>query len=284
MKNTVLVKQLLLFAVLGIAISGCAIEPVQSDRAPIIKGAPDWVNNGSMLSSRDGENIFVGVSSSGPKGDMALQKSIANDNSVTEVAIMLASYLDVIENDFMSSDRSSENGVSDERTIRQARDAVSQQIEDSATRNINEIVARQIDNAIVRQFKDTISKQLKDDIVKQVRKESMRNIKEAIWYQMEFSHDLEEVIGRQIKESVSRQVKSIGKPSMAHVKIIANWRDPNTNIIWSISELEIKHLKNAMATSADANLNLKKYFETNADLIFQRMIDEKENPSPYLFK
>ena len=270
----------------GIVMSGCTIEPIQSDRDDSIKGAPDWVNKGSMVVNRDGVRIFVGVGSARPQGDLALQKSVADDSSMTEVATTLSAYLDVISKDFIASDRSGDNGVNDDRSSRQARDEILRQIEENSAKHINDSVKQQIDNAITRQFKDTISKQLKEDISRQIRKESFRTINEAIGYQIDFSLKIEEIIHEAIKDLVSHQVKSITKPSMTGAKIIANWRDPNTNKIWSISELEMKHVKNVMDGAGDLNLNLKKYFETNADPIFDRMIDEKSNPSfnPFSFK
>lgn len=156
-----------------------------------IKGAPDWVNQGTnILNSKDGR-LFHGVGSASPMGDMALQRSVADDRARAEVARVLSSYLDVVSNDYMSSAKSGDTtGVSE--------------------------------------------------------------------------------------EAVSRQIRNISKVNLAGAKIIGNWRDPKTNAIYSIAELDMNHVKNTLAGVQDMNADLKRYIETSADNIFDRVAKEKK--------
>jgi len=171
-------------------ISGCGSEPTKVESDLGIKGAPDWVNEGSnILSTKDGR-MFHGVGSASPMGDMALQKSTADDRARAEVARILSSYLDVVSNDYMASAKSGDNGVNE--------------------------------------------------------------------------------------EAVSRQIKNTTKVNMAGARIIGSWRDPKSNTIWSIAELDMQHVKSTIAGVNDMNADLKRYIETSADNIFDRVAKEKK--------
>ena len=195
MKNLFVIKKWLSLAVLVAVISGCSSEPTKVESNLGIKGAPDWVNKGSnTLGSKEGR-LFHGVGSASPMGDMALQKSVADDRARAEVARVLSSYLDVVSNDYTAAAKSGEVG-------------------DKST-GVNE-------------------------------------------------------------EAVSRQIKNTTKVNMAGARIIGSWRDPKSNAIWSIAELDMQHVKNTMAGVNDMNADLKRYIETSADNIFDRVAKEKK--------
>lgn len=78
------------------------------------------------------------------------------------------------------------------------------------------------------------------------------------------------------EESVSRQIKSTTKVNMAGARIIGSWRDPASNTIWSIAELDMKYVKSTMAGVADMNADLKRYIETSSDNIFDHLSKEKK--------
>ncbi|MBI3479412.1 MAG: hypothetical protein HY016_03510 [Nitrosomonadales bacterium] len=189
MKNFHSVLKLLSIALLALFISACSSKTkVESDLG--LKGAPDWVNEGSnILSDKDGR-LFHGVGSASPTGDMALQKSVADDRARAEVAKVLSSYMDVVSNDYMSSAKSSGANVAE--------------------------------------------------------------------------------------EAVSRQIKALTKVNLTGAKIIGSWRDPKTNIIYSIAELDMKQVKNTLAETQDMNDDLRRYIETRADNIFDRVAKEKK--------
>lgn len=188
MKNFHSVVKLFFNVLILFSVVACSsTTTVESDMG--IKGAPDWVNQGTnILNSKDGR-LFHGVGSASPMGDMALQKSVADDRARAEVARVLSSYLDVVSNDYMSSAKSGDTGVSE--------------------------------------------------------------------------------------EAVSRQIKNVSKVNLAGARIIGNWRDPKTNVIYSIAELDMNHVKTTLAGVQDMNADLKRYIETSADNIFDRVAKEK---------
>lgn len=189
MKKLPVFAKLLSMALFVFAISACSnTTTVESDLG--LKGAPDWVNKGTnVLNSKDGR-LFHGVGSASPMGDMALQKSVADDRARAEVARVLSSYLDVVSNDYMSSAKSGDTGVSE--------------------------------------------------------------------------------------EAVSRQIKSLSRVNLSGAKIIGSWRDTKTNVIYSIAELDMNHVKSTLAGVQDMNADLKRYIETSADNIFDRVAKEKK--------
>jgi hypothetical protein len=189
MKMPLAVAKLFFIAALTAVIAACTTSTkVESDLG--LKGAPDWVNQGSsILNDKDGR-LFHGVGSASPTGDMSLQKSVADDRARAEVARVLSSYMDVVSSDYMASAKSGEAGAAE--------------------------------------------------------------------------------------ESVSRQIKNLSKINLTGAKIIGSWRDPKTNIIYSIAELDMNHVKSTLNGVQDMNTDLKRYIETQADNIFDRVAKEKK--------
>ncbi len=189
MKISLAVAKLLVLTVLAAVIAGCSsTTKVESDLG--LKGAPDWVNEGTnILNNKDGR-LFHGVGSASPVGDMSLQKSVADDRARAEVARILSSYMDVVSNDYMAAAKASGTGVTE--------------------------------------------------------------------------------------ESVSRQIKNLSKVNLTGARIIGSWRDPKTSIIYSIAELDMKQVKSTLGGVQDMNTDLKRYIETEADNIFDRVAKEKK--------
>ena len=187
MENLHAVAKLLSMAVFVTAIAACSsTTKVESDLG--LKGAPDWVNQGTnILNNKDGR-LFHGVGSASAMGDMALQKSVADDRARAEVARVLSSYLDVVSNDYMAAAKAGDASVTE--------------------------------------------------------------------------------------ESVSRQIRNLSKVNLVGARIIGSWRDPKTNIIYSIAELDMNHVKSTLAGVNDMNDGLKRYIETHADNIFDSMSDK----------
>lgn len=89
----------LAFTLLGACGGGKTV--VESDLK--IKGAPDWVNEGTnILNSKDGR-LFHGIGSAPKLGDLELQRSTAENRARSEVARILSSYMDVVSKDFIAS-------------------------------------------------------------------------------------------------------------------------------------------------------------------------------------
>jgi hypothetical protein len=93
-----------LFAV-GLAVllmAGCAGKTkVESDLG--IKGAPDWVNEGSQILNDKGGRLFHGVGQAPLMGDESLQVSTADNRARSEVARVLSSFFDVVNSDYGSA-------------------------------------------------------------------------------------------------------------------------------------------------------------------------------------
>lgn len=189
MKNFHLIAKLSFMALFALAVSACSsTTKVESDLG--IRGAPDWVNEGTnILNDKDGR-LFHGVGSASPMGDMALQKSTADDRARAEVARILSSYMDVVSNDYISSAKAGGASVAE--------------------------------------------------------------------------------------EAVSRQIKSLTRVNLAGARIIGSWRDKKANIIYSIAELDMKHVKSTLAGTQNMNDDLKRYIETSADNIFDRVAKENK--------
>ncbi|HEX5055213.1 MAG TPA: hypothetical protein VFX02_01825 [Gammaproteobacteria bacterium] len=103
------------------ACSGGATK-VDSDLG--IKGAPDWVNEGTQSVSNKGGRLIQGVGSSPPLGDESLQISTADNRARTEIARVVSTYLDVMGNDYMAATKQTE-GYTADASIQQQINSVS---------------------------------------------------------------------------------------------------------------------------------------------------------------
>lgn len=177
------VRLLVLMGIVALAACG-GRTTVESDLG--IKGAPNWVNEGTgVLKNKDGR-LFHGVGSAPPMGDLSLQISTADERARAEVARVLSSYLDVVSNDYLA--------------------------------------ARGGANAI------------------------------------------------EADQAVSRQIKILTKVNLAGAKIIGHWRDKKSNTIWSIAELDMKHVKATLEGVQDMNEDLRRYVVEHADNIFDKRL------------
>ncbi len=102
----------------AIVLFGCSgNETIESDLG--IKGAPDWVNEGTQaVNDRDGQ-LIQGVGMAPPMNDPSLQKSTADNRARAEVARVLSTFIDSTINDYSSSNNGN-NSSSVERDIRSA--------------------------------------------------------------------------------------------------------------------------------------------------------------------
>ena len=78
------------------------------------------------------------------------------------------------------------------------------------------------------------------------------------------------------EEAVSRQIKNLSRVNLAGAKIIARWQDKKTSIVYSIAELDMKQVKNTLSTAQDMNADMRRFLESNADNIFDRVTQEKK--------
>ncbi|MGV8934889.1 MAG: hypothetical protein ACOH1I_09705 [Gallionellaceae bacterium] len=268
----------LMFSLL-ILVSACTIEPLRNDKREVIKDAPDWVNKGSRLDTEKTARIFYGVSFALPQGDLGLQKSIADDASAKEVEKVLLTYLDAVSNDYMTSTRTSERSGN--------KPAVYREIDSTVPSQVAEGIQHRIDEAIARQYKDKdknqISPKLKEEISQRVKDSMVRQTQNTIAYNTDFYYQLEDEISRQILGRAAQQLKNTVAVHLSAVKIMDTWRDSKTKTVWSLSALELKSVKNSMSTIKDLNVDLKAYFDGNADNIFDGMIRDRDSIDPFYF-
>lgn len=79
-----------------------------------------------------------------------------------------------------------------------------------------------------------------------------------------------------VEQAVTRQVKAVTKLNLSGSKIIGRWKDNRTNMVYSISELDLKQIKSTVQGAKDMNPNLRRYFDSNAENIFDK-VAAKEN-------
>lgn len=72
-------------------------------------------------------------------------------------------------------------------------------------------------------------------------------------------------------QSVSRQVKAVTKVNLAGAKIVGRWKDPRTATVYSLAELDLKHVKETVQNTRDMNEDLRRYIQRNADNIFDKV-------------
>lgn len=175
---------LMLLAVLTMGLAACGGKTtVESDLG--IKGAPDWVNEGTnMLNDRDGR-LFHGVGSAPPMNDMNLQKSVADNRARSEIARVLSTYMEVVSSDYLASTGSGASALTE--------------------------------------------------------------------------------------QSVSREINAVTKINLSGAKVIGRWRDKRTNVIYSIVELDMKHVKDVVSKVDQMNDGLRSFILSNGDNIFDRV-------------
>lgn len=75
------------------------------------------------------------------------------------------------------------------------------------------------------------------------------------------------------EESVSRQIRASTKINLRGVKVIANWRDPQTAVIYSLCELDMDHVKETVKKSEEMERGLQRYITRRGDNIFDRVLE-----------
>jgi len=109
-------------------LAGCSGKTmVESDLG--LKGAPDWVNEGTQVLNDKGGRYFHGVGQAPVMGDDSLQISTADNRARAEVARILSTFIDVAHHDYASASGSGGEVVSEQ--------AISQQLETLSRTNIS---------------------------------------------------------------------------------------------------------------------------------------------------
>ena len=73
------------------------------------------------------------------------------------------------------------------------------------------------------------------------------------------------------EQAVTRQIENLTQINLTGVKIIGRWRDENTGEIWSLAELDIKHMKKTLDKAMQMSPALREFLAKEGDSIFDRM-------------
>jgi hypothetical protein len=73
------------------------------------------------------------------------------------------------------------------------------------------------------------------------------------------------------EQAVSRQIKAVTKQNLAGAKIIGRWKDAKTNVVYSISELDLKQVKATTQGAKEMNEDLRRYIDRNAENVFDKV-------------
>ena len=71
-------------------------------------------------------------------------------------------------------------------------------------------------------------------------------------------------------QSVTRQINALTKVNLAGAQIIGHWHDKRTGTIYSIAELDVRHIKETVGHVEDMDAGLQHYIHDNADNIFDK--------------
>lgn len=71
-------------------------------------------------------------------------------------------------------------------------------------------------------------------------------------------------------QSVSRQIRNLTRVNLTGAKIIGHWREPKTNMVYAIAELDMQSVKETLQGVQEMNQDLKRYISEHGDNIFDR--------------
>ena len=95
-------KHLLITLCLSLFLAACSSSPsIESDMG--IKGAPDWVNEGTQAVDNDDGRFVYGVAFAPPLNDESLQTATADSRARAELARVVSTYVDSTLSDYAAS-------------------------------------------------------------------------------------------------------------------------------------------------------------------------------------
>ena len=101
-KSAALLAKILLISAVSLGMLACGGRTnIESDLH--IKGAPDWVNEGTQAVSDKKGRLIQGIGMAPVMGDFSLQKSTADARARAEIARVLSSYVESTMNDYTAS-------------------------------------------------------------------------------------------------------------------------------------------------------------------------------------
>ncbi len=183
MERSTYFARLLLTVCIVSLLAACGSRTIESDLG--IKGAPDWVNQGSQALNDKGGRLFHGIGSAPEMNDDALQKAAADNRARAELASILSSYMDVVIQDYTAT-----------------------------------------------------------------------------------AGDGEQTFNEQ---ALSRQVDSVTRINLGGARIIANWRNPDTGVIYSLAELDMQQVREVVNTAGEMDPGLRRHIRDHGDNLFDQV-------------
>jgi hypothetical protein len=94
------------------------------------------------------------------------------------------------------------------------------------------------------------------------------------------SKDYVESVGtgeqQELSQAISHDIENITQVNLTGAKIIGNYRDEKSNTIYSIAELDMKHVKGILDNVDNMNAGFRDYIKSQGDNIFDRMAGERK--------
>lgn len=78
------------------------------------------------------------------------------------------------------------------------------------------------------------------------------------------------------EQAVSQQIKNLTKINLSGAKIIAYWKDKKKGTLYSLAELDLKTVKTTLQTAENMNKDLKQYFDSYGENVFDKIMKEKK--------
>jgi len=79
-----------------------------------------------------------------------------------------------------------------------------------------------------------------------------------------------------VQQKASREINNITKLNLTGARIIGHWRDSKNNVMYSIAELDMSHVRETVKNVEKMNDGFKTHFQTQGDNIFDRSISDKD--------
>lgn len=86
-----------------LAMVGCSSNGTKVESDLGLKGAPDWVNEGTKVVKNEKGDLIHGIGSAPDMGDLSLQKSTADNRARAEIARVVSTIIDSTIDDYTTS-------------------------------------------------------------------------------------------------------------------------------------------------------------------------------------
>src|SRR3569623_1810241 len=78
------------------------------------------------------------------------------------------------------------------------------------------------------------------------------------------------------EQTLSREIENVTRLNLSGARIIGRWRDPKSNTIYSLAELDLKQVKDTTRGVDEMNKGFNDYVNSHGETIFDRMAEERK--------